>query len=199
MYIVLVCIEVVHNLISFVKTTLLNISNVLYPSDPDPDDNPLHPYQFQPLDSARKQIRLLNIIREGRRLRLEIRLFDFATAPEYTALSYTWGRPKPEYRLSIKGTYVVVRENLHHFFLSYPDQGYVWIDQICINQSDVGERSSQVLLMADIYRRAEFVAVWLDSVGYTHHQAYAGRNAEEILREAKSLSFIRSNKYFTRL
>lgn len=166
-HIILVCIDFDHSLLSYFNSLFLNISNALFPPESDPDDAPLHPYYSQPLDSARKQIRLLSILREDRRLRLEACTFDLATAPAYTALSYTWGSPKPEYHLSIKGTYLAVRENLHRFFLSYADQGYVWIDQICINQSDVEERSSQALLMADIYRRAEFVAVWLDSVGYT--------------------------------
>ncbi|KAL1843989.1 hypothetical protein VTJ49DRAFT_6393 [Mycothermus thermophilus] len=36
-----------------------------------------------------------------------------------------------------------------------------WIDALCTNQDDFAERASQVLLMADIYRRARAVALWL--------------------------------------
>ncbi|KAL1618267.1 hypothetical protein SLS56_010631 [Neofusicoccum ribis] len=35
-----------------------------------------------------------------------------------------------------------------------------WIDAICINQQDLAERSAQVLLMPQIYGRAESVLVW---------------------------------------
>ncbi|KAF7676069.1 hypothetical protein GT037_005574 [Alternaria burnsii] len=39
--------------------------------------------------------------------------------------------------------------------------GEYWIDAICINQSDLAERASQVQLMGRIYREAESVVVWL--------------------------------------
>jgi hypothetical protein len=40
----------------------------------------------------------------------------------------------------------------------------IWIDRICISQKDHGERTSQVMLMRDIYRTAKLVLV--DLGGY---------------------------------
>lgn len=37
----------------------------------------------------------------------------------------------------------------------------IWIDAICINQSDDAEKSVQVAMMADIYAGAKNVIVWL--------------------------------------
>jgi hypothetical protein len=37
----------------------------------------------------------------------------------------------------------------------------LWADSVCINQSDVRERSHQVGLMHSIYRCAEYVGIWL--------------------------------------
>jgi hypothetical protein len=37
----------------------------------------------------------------------------------------------------------------------------VWIDQICIDQKSLAERSAQVKLMGEIYTRAANVLVWL--------------------------------------
>ena len=37
----------------------------------------------------------------------------------------------------------------------------MWIDQICINQDDAQERSEQVMLMGDIYRRCWHCMIWL--------------------------------------
>lgn len=37
----------------------------------------------------------------------------------------------------------------------------VWIDQLCINQTDNAEKSDQILLMAKIYGKAEEVLAWL--------------------------------------
>ena len=37
----------------------------------------------------------------------------------------------------------------------------LWIDAICINQDDVEEKSTQVMLMPEIYRNARTVQIWL--------------------------------------
>ena len=37
----------------------------------------------------------------------------------------------------------------------------LWIDALCINQEDMEERNSQVARMADIFRLADRVVVWL--------------------------------------
>jgi hypothetical protein len=38
---------------------------------------------------------------------------------------------------------------------------YLWIDALCIDQTNSTERASQVLLMGDIYSSAKRVIVWL--------------------------------------
>jgi len=37
----------------------------------------------------------------------------------------------------------------------------IWVDAICINQADVGERGRQVAIMRDIYSQADTVRAWL--------------------------------------
>jgi hypothetical protein len=37
----------------------------------------------------------------------------------------------------------------------------MWVDLICINQQDTPERSQQVALMADIFRNAKKVIMWI--------------------------------------
>jgi hypothetical protein len=37
----------------------------------------------------------------------------------------------------------------------------LWVDTICINQSDNDEKSHQVAMMLDIYRNADRVYIWL--------------------------------------
>jgi hypothetical protein len=37
----------------------------------------------------------------------------------------------------------------------------IWVDALCINQSDVAERNEHVKMMGDIYAKAEGVKVWL--------------------------------------
>lgn len=38
----------------------------------------------------------------------------------------------------------------------------IWIDSICINQSDNIEKAGQIPLMGDIFSTAETVYIWLD-------------------------------------
>lgn len=47
-------------------------------------------------------------------------------------------------------------------YLRYPDKTRsLWVDAICINQGDIPEKNTQVPRMADIFRLAERVVVWL--------------------------------------
>jgi hypothetical protein len=39
--------------------------------------------------------------------------------------------------------------------------GYFWIDALCINQKDLNEKSSQVMMMSRIYKQANLVFAWL--------------------------------------
>jgi hypothetical protein len=58
----------------------------------------------------------------------------------------------------------------------YRPKSYIWVDALCINQSDLEERSAQVSLMPRIYRNASTTVIWLggdeetslDSVGLLH-------------------------------
>jgi hypothetical protein len=69
----------------------------------------------------------------------------------------------------VNGKLCCVRENLYNFLNTFSkpqtaeERDYLWIDQICIDQSDVGERNHQVGMMADIYRNCDFVITWLDA------------------------------------
>ncbi|KAM0428826.1 hypothetical protein ACHAPT_006626 [Fusarium lateritium] len=42
-----------------------------------------------------------------------------------------------------------------------PPAAWIWVDQICINQSDLKERSAQVMLMRRIYKQARQCPIWL--------------------------------------
>lgn len=42
-----------------------------------------------------------------------------------------------------------------------PEKLHIWADAICINQEELAERSSQVLLMPDIYRPSQRLTIWL--------------------------------------
>ncbi|TVY92029.1 Heterokaryon incompatibility protein 6,OR allele [Lachnellula willkommii] len=83
----------------------------------------------------------------------------------YEALSYYWGNPAHTAKIAVDNAGELgVTDNLHAALrlLSFPDQvRALWIDALCIDQSNPKERSAQVRRMGDIYRTAVCVLVWL--------------------------------------
>ncbi|TVY12667.1 Heterokaryon incompatibility protein 6, OR allele [Lachnellula arida] len=74
----------------------------------------------------------------------------------YEALSYCWGNPAHTAKIAVDNAGELgVTDNLHAALrrLRFPDQVRVlWIDALCIDQSNLKERSAQVQRMGDIYR-----------------------------------------------
>lgn len=90
--------------------------------------------------------------------------FSLVDAPSYTALSYVWGDIRETAPITLNGAEIHVTTNLLAAlqWMSAWDPGtYVWIDALCINQSDTDEKSHQVSIMRNIYQQAMFVTMWL--------------------------------------
>ncbi|KAK0623968.1 heterokaryon incompatibility protein-domain-containing protein [Immersiella caudata] len=84
--------------------------------------------------------------------------------PPYIALSYVWGDAAVRAPILRNGTNVCVTASLANALrrLREPDRPVtVWADALCINQGDIAERSSQVGIMAEIYKNAHQVVVYL--------------------------------------
>jgi hypothetical protein len=80
------------------------------------------------------------------------------------AISYTWGPPTPTATITINNHPIVVRQSchdaLHTMRLHHPNLP-LWIDALCINQTDTHEKNHQVALMGTIYHAATSVAACL--------------------------------------
>jgi hypothetical protein len=119
-------------------------------------------YKHQPLGVEKHQIRLLKRCgSSGHTMGYHLTTFDFESAPKYVALSYTWGGKRPTGFISIDGKEFEIRMNLLNFLRTYATDEFLWIDQICIDQSNEQERSHQVARMSEIYSQCHFVLVWL--------------------------------------
>ncbi|KAI0809688.1 heterokaryon incompatibility protein-domain-containing protein [Xylaria sp. FL0064] len=91
-------------------------------------------------------------------------LTESIAAAEFDALSYLWGTTIVPRRIKVDGTGFYVTYNLFSALreLRRPDRDrLVWIDALCINQSDDAEKSNQVRLMRTVYAKASNVIVWL--------------------------------------
>lgn len=48
----------------------------------------------------------------------------------------------------------------------------LWVDAICINQRDLGEREAQVAIMRGVYKEASTVRIWLGKEGKSTRQCF---------------------------
>lgn len=129
------------------------------------------PYQYLPLNEDLDEIRTLTLhpgdFSADIHISIQKVVLTTDTPPIYEALSYAWGSTEDPVDIEIgpneKGT-LAITQNLAVTlpYLRYADKvRTLWIDAICINQQDLGERSRQVKRMADIYSLADRVVVWL--------------------------------------
>jgi hypothetical protein len=121
---------------------------------------------YDPLEHS--QIRILRLApgKKGDTLVGVLLLADFEDKfIEYDALSYMWGDPTPTDTLLLSNRALRISNNLATALrhLRYTEKPLmIWVDAICINQEDIGERSSQVSLMRRIYTSANTVRVWIN-------------------------------------
>lgn len=142
-------------------------------------------YGFVSLQQDVHQFRLLSVYdedSEDQPLRCKLEVFEQVSPPPYIALSYVWGESTAEHLLTCNESGVVaITHNLHEAlkrirhlqhqrkfpFVDVKDGStinYVWIDAICINQKDLEERRTQVLMMRRIYEQASKTIIWLGKV-----------------------------------
>jgi hypothetical protein len=83
---------------------------------------------------------------------------------EYAALSYVWGIQMSPQQVMVNSRTMCVTANLDCALrhLRYPQSSRVlWVDALCINQTNNLERNSQIQMMGNIYSSASTVLIWL--------------------------------------
>jgi hypothetical protein len=92
------------------------------------------------------------------------------TTNRYNALSYTWGDPTDTTTLELvdasnnRSGKIFVTQSLITALKHFRDRKHhlaFWADQVCIDQSNLGEKEQQIALMKLIYERAGAVYAWL--------------------------------------
>lgn len=128
-------------------------------------------FQHTPL-TLHQGIRVLDLLPSCKRnAPLECKTREIALGDPielYEAISYVWGERVGTYPISCNGQEMLVTPNCRDALLqlrsSYRTRT-LWIDAICIDQSDAGtlERNEQIKYMGHIYHKASCVIVWLGS------------------------------------
>jgi hypothetical protein len=126
-----------------------------------------HTYKHKKLAHT-DSIRLLELLPGPKGSPLVCNIFQVrkAAEPEYEALSYAWGDPVFSHPVQEKssGKVLHVTTNLQQALQAIRYEHAtrtLWIDAICINQSDLTEKGHQVALMGRIFHDARTVVVWL--------------------------------------
>ena len=130
-------------------------------------------YKYRPLDlTVARQIRIL-VIKPGvpaSELHCALEHVNLQDSPNYEAVSYTWaddhGDDSLSHRLRCEGDarYISITKNCKSVLrrLRKPDVEHrIWVDAVCIDQTNVKERNHQVQNMAAIYRHAQRTVVYL--------------------------------------
>nr|CDL70800.1 pseudo vic [Cryphonectria parasitica] len=157
-------------------------------------NRPCTMFAYRPLPDG--CIRLLRLMpHREKHAPIQCQLFDYHLLDSwrathlYEALSYVWGSPNKCRSIFTDDGDLRVTENLHAALSWLRDRSLprvIWVDAICINQSDTEERNRQVQLMAKIYAKANRVIVWLEEATPGHGQA-AGQATTDSDQALKSI------------
>ena len=121
-------------------------------------------------------------------------VYPLSKAPAYGALSYAWGESPPVETIICNGHNLSVRPNLLSALTTIQnsstvdDRQYLWVDAICIDQSNSQERSAQVSIMKEIYSNAHIVFVRLGE----HDQGL--HCAVELIKKLNTANVLRKDK-----
>ncbi|KAJ4267158.1 hypothetical protein NW762_003258 [Fusarium torreyae] len=131
---------------------------------------------YRELDATKREIRLLKILPDSGsgfvecELLPSVRLAD--VRKQYLALSYCAGDARNTKTIIVNGARCNVFANLHHalravrrYWKKHADQQdfLLWVDQLCINQANLTERSHQVGFMREIYQNAKRTLICLST------------------------------------
>jgi hypothetical protein len=144
-----------------------------------------------PLNGNEFRILTLHAGRRKEQLKCTLRkaVLTQGNIPPYETISYTWGSARSRDPVLINDRCLNVPVNTARALRcvrSSTEDRHLWIDFLCINQYDIGERSAQVAVMAKIYQWAGLNLVYLGDDGDKAKLAFA--NIEELADEAENES-----------
>ncbi|KAF2825100.1 HET-domain-containing protein [Ophiobolus disseminans] len=136
-------------------------------------------YQYQNLTDA-KSIRLLRVDISGNENSFSLIETDTDSAPPYVAISYVWGDPTTKHFVDLANGNVGITESLHFALRDVirmlhdnnhtlpggtdfwkDDTVHLWVDALCIDQSNTQEKTVQVPMMTNIFTTAALVVTYM--------------------------------------
>jgi Heterokaryon incompatibility protein (HET) len=138
--------------------------------EPHTLDHEVLKYTYNAL-STTSSFRLLELLSNEEDDMIKCNMFEAdlenEETPSYIALSYTWddeNSPSTVCQILVNGNSLGISLNLWNFLQNYrctTGRRIIWIDQICIDQKNISERTQQVRQMWRIYARANMDLFWI--------------------------------------
>ena len=134
-------------------------------TSPEPGDVSTNAFVHASLDLEANSIRLIQLrsdLSPSGHIQCDVR--ESIINDSYICLSYEWGTGAPNKLILIGDAAFPVRQNLWDFLevaRQWHQPPWLWIDALCINQSNKKERNHQVQRMGKIYKNAQEVLSWL--------------------------------------
>jgi len=127
------------------------------------------PLKYTPLDPEAEEIRILTLLpsdtedNDDAIVCCMLQIVSLRDSPKYEALSYVWGDPTVPKGVMVDGQRVQVTVNLENALrrLRCNTKRQLWVNAICIDQSNNAEKETQLPLMGKIYIEASSVLMWL--------------------------------------
>lgn len=121
---------------------------------------------YTPLNQAASEVRFLKLLpgRFDEAIHCKLQVCSLNSPPAYEALSYVWGDASPTKFVSVDGHLFNATSNLEAALRHLRHRWcprLLWVDAICINQADNGEKSYQVSLMGRTYSECSQTVAWL--------------------------------------
>lgn len=124
-----------------------------------------------PLNQGGREIRLVRFVcgADGpvdilETISLELQHVSLNDDISYTAVSYTWGSATGSVEIEVNGCQFGTTQNLHEALRQFRQdriESWLWIDALCIEQSNDFEKAWQIMEMPEIFSRANTVYLWL--------------------------------------
>jgi hypothetical protein len=165
------------------------LEEIIQPAKTNGNSWSIYTYTQLKDDRAIRLIQIKSYDPSTQRLQLTLEEHCIDSSPPFDALSYTWGPPMYDdinicqsndggVNPTILGCQIECGNSSSMCQIaSSMTSKYIWADAICIDQNNLAEKAAQVLMMGQIYARAERVIVWL------------GKDASDVL----DFSHIRKN------
>jgi hypothetical protein len=88
-------------------------------------------------------------------------------SPGFDTVSYEWKDPTKTHQIKVDGSFFLPVTS--SITLALPRligvcrTGFLWIDQLCIDQTNIAERNQQVRIMGQIYAQSHICHIWISS------------------------------------